>query len=97
MCVVQPMSCAKCKCIILKLEHLCFFFFFIIKHFFLLCMLEDLCLLCILKWGDGEMHGLLQIIRRDKLLVPKLDYFINHSSFFKCSVAKPKMLLGACL
>lgn len=96
MCVVQPMSCEKCKCIILKLEHV-FFFFPIPKHLFLLCMLEHLCLLCILKWGDGEMQGLLQIIRRDKLLVPKLDYFIKHSSFLKCSVAKPKVLVSAYL
>jgi hypothetical protein len=43
------------------------------------------------------MQGLLQIVRRDKLLAPKLDYFIKHSSFFKCSVAKPKMLVGAYL
>jgi hypothetical protein len=43
------------------------------------------------------MQGLLQIVGKDKLLVPKFDYFINHSSFLRSSVAKPKKLVGAYL
>ncbi len=31
----------------------------------------------------------------DKLLVPKFDSFIKHSSLGKCSVARPRMVIGA--
>jgi len=92
-CVVQPMSCVKCKCIILKLKHLCFFLAYLNICF--CCACSSICVCCafVFKWGDGEMQGLLQIVRRDKLLVPKFDYSSSIQVFKNVVLSNLKCLL----
>ncbi len=48
---------------------------------------------------DGKMHMVkcrvcFKVEWRDKLLVPKLDYFIKHSRMQKCTIVKPKVVIG---
>jgi len=51
-------------------------------------------------WGDGKMKMMRckvcsKIQGIDKLLVPKLDFFIKHSSLKKCNVARLGMVISA--
>jgi hypothetical protein len=50
---------------------------------------------------DGKMHMVKcrvcsKVEGRDKLLVPKLDFFIKHSRMWKCTIVKPRVAIGQC-